>query len=114
MSEFWEWFAKSLKHVADRAYHRGWHDAEFNAQNPEAAWPGEDVQRAWYTDSGFDPEFVAGHYKSAPLPVTREDVLLLREVAATHAAESGEDWHEDVAPINDLADRIESLLPPEK
>lgn len=40
------------------------------------------------------------------------DVDRLRDVAETHAAESGDDWQDDVGPLKDLADRIAALLPP--
>lgn len=48
-----------------------------------------------------------------PAKITREWVALLREVALTHEAESGDDWHDDVAPIRAIADALESYLPPD-
>lgn len=49
-----------------------------------------------------------------PRKITRAMVNLLRDVAETHEAESGEDWHEDVAPLRAMADALASYLPPEE
>jgi hypothetical protein len=130
-ARYHEALAEYVRTVAFQAFSRGFSAGEMHTHfakgenRYEADYALREKEAGFYTASGFDEEWVA---KYAPaLGFTREDVKALREAIEVIDGEWGMNapnddggtthclpaWMEDWK-LASIADRIESLLPPEK